>query len=224
MPVFQLPKEIVFPDVAYAEKDGLLAVGGDLCTERLLKGYSSGIFPWFDHDDLLLWWSPDPRFILLPQKFKPSESFKRKIKKNGFEVKFDHAFSKVINHCAKVGRKDEEGTWITTEMRKAYIRLHKEGFAHSVETWRNGKLVGGLYGVSLGKAFFGESMFHLEPDASKIALNALVQRAIEWKFHFIDSQVSTSHLTRLGAENISRTEYLALLKKAMKAETKKGKW
>ncbi len=224
MPVFQLPKKIQFPDVSYAEKDGLLAVGGDLSEARLLAGYAHGIFPWFNEDELILWWSPDPRFILLPEKFKITESLRRTIKKELFQVRFDHAFSKVINLCSKIGRKDESGTWITPEMRKAYIRLHKAGFAHSVETYYEGKLVGGLYGVSIGKAFFGESMFHIMPDASKIALNALVTKAKEWEFLFIDSQVETMHLKRFGAEHIPREEYLELLGRAMKGSTVSGKW
>jgi leucyl/phenylalanyl-tRNA---protein transferase len=224
MPVFQLPEEIIFPDVSFAEKDGLLALGGDLCVERLLSAYSHGIFPWYDDDKLILWWSPDPRFVLFPEKFRISDSFQRKLKKNVFEVRFDAAFSKVIGQCANVGRKDEPGTWITPGMRKAYLRLHKAGYAHSVETYFEGKLVGGLYGVSLGRAFFGESMFHIMPEASKVALHALVGKALEWKFLFIDSQVETMHLKRFGAEHILRADYLKLLKKALKGETRSGCW
>jgi leucyl/phenylalanyl-tRNA---protein transferase len=224
MPVFQLPEEILFPAVSYAEENGLLAVGGDLSTARLIAAYSQGIFPWYSEEEPILWWSPDPRFVLLPDRFIVSDSLQRKINKQQFEIRFDDNFEEVINHCADVERKDEDGTWITPEMKTAYIALHRKGYAHSVETYYNNKLSGGLYGVSLGKAFFGESMFYLVPDASKVALFHLVKKAIEFDFRFIDSQVETSHIISLGAELIPRVEYLNLLHEAMKYPSRLGKW
>jgi leucyl/phenylalanyl-tRNA--protein transferase len=224
MPVFQLPDEIIFPDPSLAEPEGLLAVGGDLSSKRLLAAYKKGIFPWYSEQEPILWWSPDPRLVLFPDKFKISHSLNQKIKKNVFSVRMDSDFEEVISACAETERRDEEGTWITDEMKEAYIDLHRKGFAHSVECYFEGKLVGGLYGVSLGKAFFGESMFHKMTDASKVALYHLVGKAKEFEFLFIDSQVETEHLISLGAELIPRIEYLKLLKEAMKFRTNKGKW
>lgn len=224
MPVFQLPDEIIFPDPSLSEKDGLLAVGGDLSTKRLLCAYSSGIFPWYGDTDPILWWSPDPRLVLFPEKFKLSRSLAQKIRKKTFEVRWDEAFTEVIHHCAGGDRAEKEGTWLTQEMKEAYIKLHRKGFAHSVEAYSDGKLAGGLYGVSLGGAFFGESMFHLKPDASKVALYSLVEKAKELRFKFIDSQVETSHMIRMGAQLIKRKKYLQLLSEAMKYPTLKGKW
>jgi leucyl/phenylalanyl-tRNA--protein transferase len=225
MPVFQLSDELIFPDPSFAEPEGLLAVGGDLSSERLLTAYANGIFPWFSENGPILWWSPDPRFILFPDKFKVSHSLQQKIKRKVFTVKIDSNFEQVINACAETERKYEEGTWITKEMKEAYIGLHHEGFAHSFETYFEGNLVGGLYGVSLGKAFFGESMFYTMTDASKVALYYLVQKVKGFGFQFIDSQVETDHLMSLGAELISRNEYLKLLKGAILTKpSKTGKW
>ena len=224
MPVFQLPDEILFPDPMLAEPDGLLAVGGDLNSERLLTAYANGIFPWYSENEPILWWSPDPRLVLFPQKLKVSRSLQQKIKKNVFSVRMDSNFIQVISACAETERKHEDGTWITEEMKAAYIKLHRDGFAHSVESYFDGKLVGGLYGVSLGKAFFGESMFHIMTDASKVALFYLVEKAKEFEFLFFDSQVETEHLVRLGAELIPRKKYLKLLKEAMKFKSRKGAW
>ena len=224
MPIFQLPDEIVFPDVGYAETDGLLAVGGDLSIERLICAYSSGIFPWYSEDSPILWWSPDPRLVLFPDRFKISHSLQQKIKKGIFEVRCDTAFCQVLDGCSSGERAIGEGTWLTDEMKEAYSNLHKAGFAHSVETYFEGNLVGGLYGVSLGNAFFGESMFFRMTDASKVALYWLVKKAKELQFQFIDSQVETNHLISLGAELISRQDYLTLLEKALKFPTHHGKW
>jgi leucyl/phenylalanyl-tRNA--protein transferase len=224
MPVFQLPDEILFPDPSLAEPDGLLAVGGDLSPERLLAAYKNGIFPWYSEHEPILWWSPDPRLVLFPKKFKVSHSLKQKIKKNVFSVRMDSDFEQVISACAEKERNHEAGTWITDEMKKAYIELHRKGFAHSVESYFDGKLVGGLYGVSLGKAFFGESMFHMMTDASKVALYYLVEKAKEFNFLFIDSQVETEHLMSLGAELIPRKKYLKLLTEAIHFPSQKGKW
>ena len=224
MAIYRLVDEIIFPDPNLAEEDGLLAVGGDLGSERLLQAYANGIFPWYSDGEPILWWSPDPRMILFPNKFKISKSLEQSIRNKNFKVYFDRDFKSVISNCAIVNRKENEGTWITNEMQNAYIKLHEAGFAHSVETYLDDRLVGGLYGISLGKAFFGESMFHKERDASKIALNALVSRIKEWGFHFIDVQQKTNHLKSLGAESIPRSKFLELLKEALKFPVVKGKW
>jgi len=224
MPVFALSDDLRFPDPQLAIESGLLAVGGDLSIERLLQAYSQGIFPWYSDEDPILWWSPDPRMVLFPEKMKISKSLKQTLKKKEYEIKFDTNFKGVIENCSKTLRKDQDGTWITKQMKDAYLKLHKLGYAHSVETYYNGKLVGGLYGLSLGMAFFGESMFYKEKDASKIALYFLVQKINECDFHFIDTQVETPHLKSLGAINISRKEFLSMLNKTLNFPTIKGKW
>ena len=224
MPVYALSDEIVFPDPELANEIGLLAIGGDLSIERLLLAYSNGIFPWYSEDDPIMWWSPDPRMVLFLEKLKLSKSLQQSLNNKEYEVKFDTNFKEVIENCSKTVRKDQEGTWITQEMKDAYLDLHESGFAHSVETYYNGKLAGGLYGISLGRAFFGESMFYRERDASKIALYYLVQKIKEWDFHFIDTQVETEHLKSLGAINIKRSKFLSLLKKSLNYPTLKGKW
>lgn len=215
--------EYQFPDPRTADPDGLLAAGGDLSIESLVTAYSQGIFPWYDQE-LILWWSPDPRLVLFPARFKISASLRQRINKGRYIVKTDYDFESVISHCAEVGRKGQHGTWITGEMKKAYITLHQEGLAHSFETYSEGMLIGGLYGVSLGKAFFGESMFYLKPDASKIALAGLVEWCIKHDFQFIDAQQSTSHLKSLGAEEVKRDKFLKLLADALKYPTMKCRW
>ncbi len=224
MTVFQLPQEPFFPDVSLCEEDGLLAVGGDLSLERLVAAYSQGIFPWYTDEDPILWWSPDPRFVLYPERFHVSKSLSQRIQKNHFEIRFDTNFPSVIKLCAEIQRSDQTGTWITPEMKKAYIALHHEGLAHSIETYQDGNLVGGLYGVSLGKMFFGESMFRLVSDASKFALYHLIRKAKELDLVMIDSQMETSHMKSMGAEMIPRDEYLVVLKEALKYPTHGGHW
>jgi leucyl/phenylalanyl-tRNA--protein transferase len=224
MPVYALTSKLIFPDPGLANGDGLLAVGGDLSPERLLLSYSNGIFPWYSDGDPILWWSPDPRMVLFPDKFKVSKSLKQSLKHKNLNVMFDTAFEEVMDRCSKVPRFGQRGTWITKEMKEAYTRLHRLGVAHSAETYLNGRLAGGLYGVSLGKAFFGESMFHTERDASKVALFYLINKLKDWGFHFIDAQVETAHLKRLGAENIPRNTFLELLRKALQYPTIKNKW
>ena len=224
MPVQILDEEIRFPHPSIADKDGLLAIGGDLSRERLLYAYANGIYPWFDEDSPILWWSPDPRMILFPGEFKKSKSLAQTIRRGKFKISFDSDFKSVIKNCAEAGRREQEGTWITREMINAYIDLHELGYAHSVETYMNGTLAGGLYGLSLGKAFFGESMFHLERDASKVALSALVERCLEWDFQFIDAQQRTEHLRSLGARPVPRETFLSLLAGALKYSTLTGKW
>ncbi|MCD4684033.1 MAG: leucyl/phenylalanyl-tRNA--protein transferase [Bacteroidales bacterium] len=224
MPVYALTDELIFPNPELANDIGLLAVGGDLSIKRLLLAYSHGIFPWYSKDDPIMWWSPDPRMVLFPEKLKISKSLRQTLKNKNYEVRFDSNFEEVIENCSKTMRKGQDGTWITEEMKNAYIQLHESGYAHSVETYINGKLAGGLYGISLGRAFFGESMFYKESGASKIAFCFLVERAKEWDFHFIDTQVETQHLKSLGAINISRKEFLPLLNKTLNYPTIKGKW
>ena len=224
MPVYRLTDEIIFPPTQLADKTGLLAVGGDLCEERLLLAYSLGIFPWYSEDEPILWWSPDPRLVLYPDEIKVSKSLEKIIKKCAFEVTFDAAFEQVINLCASAGRRENEGTWIVRDMIDAYCRLHETGFAHSVEAWRDGILAGGLYGVSLGGCFFGESMFTLESNASKVAFACLVKYLKENSFDLIDCQVSTGHLKRFGAREIPRSLFLKHLKKSLGLPTLKGKW
>jgi leucyl/phenylalanyl-tRNA---protein transferase len=216
--------EYQFPDPRTADSDGLLAAGGDLSIESLVTAYSQGIFPWYDKRSPILWWSPDPRLVLFPSRFKMSDSLKQRLRSGKYEVRIDCDFETVIGYCAETRRKGQRGTWITEEMKKAYLILHQEGFAHSFETWYEGKIAGGLYGVSLGRAFFGESMFHLKTDASKIALAALVKWSIDHEFRFIDAQQSTSHLKSLGAEEIRRNDFLEMLAEAIRFPTLKGKW
>ena len=224
MPIFRLVDEPIFPPPDYADPSGLLAVGGDLSKERLLEAYRLGIFPWYSDDQLILWWSPDPRLVLDLKDFTISRSLRKTLKKAIFQVTFDHAFEQVIQACAVVPRAAQNGTWITEEMRAAYINLHGLGYAHSVESWLGGELVGGLYGVSLGKAFFGESMFHLKTDASKVALATLVEKLKSWDFHFIDSQMTTEHMIRLGARELPRRIFLKRLQLALRHPPKRGRW
>lgn len=216
--------EIQFPDPNEAEDDGLVAVGGNLSLEFLLSAYSQGIFPWFNKGEPLLWWSPNPRMILFPKDFKCSKSLQQVLKSNKYVVRIDENFGTVIRKCATVERPGQTGTWITKDMISAYTHLHEEGYAHCVETYYENNLVGGLYGVSLGKAFFGESMFYEKTDASKIALFHLNELLLTWNFHFIDVQQSTSHLRSLGAVDIPRKKFLFILEKALVYTTKKGKW
>ncbi len=224
MTIFRLSDEIAFPPPQLAREDGLLAFGGDLSVERLILAYSMGIFPWYSLDEPIIWWSPDPRLVLFPQNFKLSKSLAKAIKRKTFHVTMDKAFDQVIGSCAKTRTDVGEQTWIVEEMIEAYCRLHKAGFAHSVETWLDGRLVGGLYGVSLGKSFFGESMFHTQSNASKVAIAALVDHAKNASFDFIDCQVKTDHMVSLGAVEIPRDLFLAILKKSLRSQTIKGRW
>ena len=212
MPICLLSDELIFPDVTHATDEGILALGGDLRPERLLLAYSSGIFPWYSVGEPIIWWSPDPRFVLFPNELKVSRSMSKILKQGVFSITFDKSFERVIAGCKRMKRKGQRGTWITPEMQNAYIRLFQLGFAHSVEAWKDGELVGGLYGISLGKVFFGESMFSLVSNASKACLITLVEQLSKLGFELIDSQVYTKHLETLGAREISRSEYLILLK------------
>lgn len=213
MPVYQLPDELVFPHPSLAREDGLLAVGGDLSLQRLLLAYSHGIFPWYASGEPILWWSPNPRLVLFPNEFRRHKSLRTLIKSGRFETTFDKSFEAVINACSRVKRKGQSSTWITKEMQSAYIKLHQAGFSHSVETWENGHLVGGLYGVLLGKVFFGESMFHTADNASKVAMWHLVNHLIERDVRLIDAQQDTPHLRSFGARLMARKEFMQLLDK-----------
>lgn len=214
-----------FPEVELAGADGLLAVGGDLDPERLLGAYRQGIFPWYSDDQPILWWSPDPRAVLRPGDLKISRSLKKTIRKNLFQVTFDNNFKEVISACAANRKKDDDpGTWITRDMMDAYIELHQLGYAHSVEVWENNKLVGGLYGIALGKAFFGESMFSRKSDASKIGFSTLVQQLSKWDYQMIDCQVESDHLASLGAHPIPRWQFIAMLNDALKEKDIRGRW
>lgn len=216
--------DYVFPDPRLASDEGLLAYGGDLSPNRLLTAYRQGIFPWFNDTDPILWWSPNPRLVLLPTDFKVSKSLSKTIKSGIFEVKFDHDFVNVIQNCAKVPRFEQDGTWITLQMQEAYIELHKMGFAHSVETYLDDKLVGGLYGIAMGKGFFGESMFAHVSDASKVALKTLSDVLACKGYDFIDCQVRTEHLISLGATEISRDDFLDRLKLTLQKPSDLGSW
>ena len=223
MPVYRLPEAVVFPPVDHAAKSGLLAVGGDLSPERLLAAYREGIFPWYGDGEPILWWSPDPRFVLFPDELRVSRSMGQFLKKGFVRITFDRAFRKVIAACRRP-RPDQNGTWITEEMQEAYCALHGLGYAHSVEVWQGGILAGGLYGVSLGRAFFGESMFSAIPNASKAALITLIPHLKKRGFDLIDCQVETAHLAGLGARPISRRDFCALLKQSLRHETLRGNW
>ena len=225
MPVYQLIPEVsLFPPTEEAEGDGLLAVGGDLTKERLLAAYSKGIFPWYEAGQPILWWSPDPRLVLIPEELKISRSLRKALRKQQFEIRFDSAFQQVIKACADIRIQKGEGTWIIPEMQQAYTELHQCGFAHSVESWLDGELAGGLYGISLGRCFFGESMFSTRNDSSKVALVALVEFSKQVGIKMIDCQMTTSHLLSLGAREIKRKVFLQNLKIHLEEPTLKGSW
>jgi leucyl/phenylalanyl-tRNA--protein transferase len=210
MPLSILDSKLWFPPATHTTKDGLLAIGGDLSEERLLLAYQKGIFPWFE-DDLPLWWCPDPRFVLFPDKLKISKSMQQVLRSNRFQFKMNTDFEAVIHGC-KTARRDHAGTWITDEVEQAYIKLHKKGYAHSAEAWQNDILVGGLYGIRLSKVFFGESMFSQVSNASKFAFIHYVQHLVKEDVRLIDCQLYTSYLESLGAEMISRNNFLSMLK------------
>lgn len=211
--MYLLSKDIVFPPVHLANENGLLAIGGDLSFERLLLAYKSGIFPWYNEGEPILWYSPDPRMVLFPDKLKVSKSMKQLLRKNEFEITFNQNFSGVISNCKNVYRSDDQdGSWITDEMQHAYINLHKKGIAKSVEVWKNKELVGGLYGIDLGTVFCGESMFSNLSNTSKLAFIFLTQKLKSENYKLIDCQVYNEHLESLGAEEIPRTTFLHYLK------------
>jgi leucyl/phenylalanyl-tRNA--protein transferase len=214
MPIFALDKQIVFPPVEESEPDGLLAIGGDLSVERLLAAYRLGIFPWYE-GEYPLWWCPDPRFVLFPHKLKISKSMEALFKKEAFTFTINQAFDEVIRNCKSISRKGQNGTWITNEVELAYNQLHELGYAHSAEVWSDGRLVGGLYGIRMGKVFFGESMFSSMSNASKYAFISYVEHLKKEDVQLIDCQVHTVHLESLGAEMISRKTFTNLLKELL---------
>ncbi len=206
-----LSKEVRFPSCTEANEDGLLAVGGDLSPERLMHAYRSGIFPWYSDGDPILWWSPDPRMVLYPNKLKVSKNMKKLLRDEVFQISYNQNFKAVLEHCSKIARAGQEDTWITDEMKIAYLHLHELGYATSVEVWKDEELVGGLYGVDLGTVFCGESMFSLLPNASKYGFIKWVQHLESRNYKLIDCQVHTDHLESLGAELISREAFISFL-------------
>ncbi|APA63978.1 leucyl/phenylalanyl-tRNA--protein transferase [Maribacter sp. 1_2014MBL_MicDiv] len=210
--MYFLTDELVFPPVENANVEGLLAVGGDLSPERLLLAYQNGIFPWFDNDSIILWWSPDPRMVLFPNEIKVSKSMKKVIRNKQFMLTKNTCFEKVLEYCSSVPREGQDGTWITEAMKTAYIKLHKNGIAQSYEVWEEDKLVGGLYGVDLGHVFCGESMFSLASNASKFAFIKLAEELSLNEYKVIDCQLHTDHLASMGAKEIARKDFMAILK------------
>lgn len=211
------------PELALSEPNGLLAVGGSLSPKRLLRAYRSGVFPWYSPGQPILWWSPNPRTVLFPEHIKISRSLRKVLAKNQFSITMDQAFAQVIQHCSEP-RRGQTGTWITSEMTSAYGRLHRMGYAHSVESWHAGELAGGLYGVAIGRVFFGESMFSRINDASKVALVALTEQLTHWNFFFIDCQMRTNHLLSMGAQEIPRRTFLDQLKQLCPSEDQNIIW
>lgn len=211
------------PERALKEPNGLLAAGGDLSPRRLLEAYSCGIFPWYSEGEPILWWSPDPRMVLFPEELRVARSLSKSLRNTAYEIRFDHGFDEIITACA-APREGQSGTWITDAMRQAYNRLHELGYAHCVETWVDGSLAGGLYGVALGGIFFGESMFSRRRDASKLALVALVQKLRGDGFGLIDCQLPTSHLSSMGARTIRRSDFLRRLRELIHYPTPSGSW
>jgi len=224
MTIFLLSEKIAFPPPHLAEKEGLLAIGGDLSEKRLMLAYQMGIFPWYSKDEPIMWWTPDPRLVLYPHEFKISKSLQKIIRKNIFSIRIDTAFDQVVRACASAPRKRQEGTWIVEDMITAYCNLHEAGYAHSFEAWQEDKLAGGLYGVSLGRCFFGESMFSFQSNASKVTFVFLVEYLRQRSFDLIDCQIKTDHLLRSGAREIPRKHFLKGLADSLKTPALKGKW
>lgn len=222
--IFLLDEQLQFPPIEYAEPDGLLAVGGDLSVKRLLLAYSSGVFPWFNPADPILWYTPDPRPIFIPGHIKVSKTMRQLINRKKFSVSFDWEFEKVLDGCASVYRHGQNGTWLSPQMKYAYINLYDLGFAHSVEVWYENDLVGGLYGVTIGKYFAGESMFHIMDNASKIGFYYLSELLAKKEFQIIDGQSPNSHLQSLGSIEISRSEFLEKLNSALGFPTERLMW
>jgi leucyl/phenylalanyl-tRNA--protein transferase len=210
--MYLLDENLIFPPPHYADEEGILAIGGDLRVERLLLAYRNGIFPWFEEDEVIIWWSPNPRMVLYPSKLRVSKSMNKIIKQQTFRVSFDEAFVEVIENCQSIFRPDQGSTWITQQMKSSYIDLHKQGIAHSVEVWEGNELVGGLYGVNIGQVFCGESMFSKKSNTSKLAFIYLTRKLESKGYHMLDCQVYTEHLESLGAEEIPRHQFLQELK------------
>lgn len=225
MPFYELdPYYMAFPPADHANPDGLLAIGGKLTEDWLLMAYQNGIFPWFSEGDPIMWWSPNPRFILRPEKIKVSKSMRPFLNSEQYSFKLDSDFEQVIEECSSIPRQGQNGTWITTHMKNAYIALHRIGMAHSAEIWKDDQLIGGLYGVSIGRMFFGESMFSKKPNASKLALIKLCKWLSKHGFKIIDCQVYSEHLERMGAEYISREFFVELLREGVDQPSLRGNW
>lgn len=224
MTVYRLDRRVLFPPASEADANGLLAIGGDLSVERLLTAYAQGIFPWYEEGLPILWHSPDPRYVVLAPALHVPKSLAKQRRRQRYEIRLDTRFRDVMEACGKARRAGQRGTWITVEMVDAYEELHRLGFAHSAEAYLEGELVGGLYGVSLGGAFFGESMFALSPDASKIAFVTLVEALQSWEIDLVDCQVHTDHLERFGAVAWSREKYLTELERRLEKPTRRGTW
>lgn len=218
------PRRIFFPPVSWASPDGIIAIGGTPDPETLKEAYSRGIFPWPHEGWPLLWFCPDPRFVLVPGEAHISRSLRKEMRRGAWEVRADTAFAGVMRRCGEKPRRGQDGTWITREMIEGYTALHEEGLAHSIEAWKDGRLAGGLYGVSLGGIFFGESMVADEPDASKVAFATLLANLIRWNFTLVDCQSYTEHLARFGAVEWPRARFLKVLKKALREPTRRGRW
>ena len=212
--LYYLTTDLFFPSVSQANRDGILAVGGDLSTERLLLAYKSGIFPWFEQDDPILWWSPNPRMVLFLEELIVSKSMRTILNRNSFTITFNQKFRDVISHCQKVKRDGQSGTWITNDMIEAYCKLNESGIAKSIEVWQNDELVGGLYGIDLGHVFCGESMFSLVSNASKVAFIALVEKLKTDNYKLLDCQVYNPHLESLGCREINRSQFMKILQNA----------
>lgn len=224
MPVYVLTEDLVFPPPEGASREGVVAVGGDTSPQRLILAYSQGIFPWPHRDLPLLWFSPDPRFVIGFDRVHIGRSLRKRVRAAELDVRSDTAFEQVLEACARAPRPGQDGTWINQDIRRGFMALHRLGLAHSIEAFVDGELVGGLYGVALGKSFCGESMFSLAPDASKVATVALLGNLHHWGFHFVDCQVYTEHLARFGAEEWPRTRFLHALRKAVAEPTRRGPW
>jgi len=225
MPVYELdPYYMAFPPADHANQDGLLAIGGKLTEDWLLMAYQHGVFPWFSEGDPIMWWSPNPRFVLKPENVKVSKSMRPILNSEKYSFKFDSDFEQVIENCSRIPRQGQNGTWITTHMMDAYIALHKIGMAHSAEIWEDDQLIGGLYGVSIGGMFFGESMFSKKPNASKLALIRLSEWLKQKGFDLIDCQIYSEHLERMGAQLISRADFISELHRSIDKPTLRGNW
>lgn len=224
MTIYRLFDAPVFPDPEEADPDGLLAVGGDLSPQRLLTAYANGIFPWYGDDSPILWWSTNPRLVVFPEEFHTPRSLRRVLNRGTFTFTMDTRFNSVIRQCACCPRPEQEGSWIVDDMIEAYTMLHELGYAHSVEAWQGDSLVGGLYGVSLGSIFYGESMFYHVPDASKAAFAVLVAQLRKWDFSLIDCQQTTHHLLRFGARELQRYQFLQMIREGMERPSREGRW
>ena len=222
--VYALNEELVFPHPSLANEDGLLAVGGDLSPQRIVLAYANGIFPWYSEGRPLAWWCPRPRLVLTPSELRVGRTLRKTIKRRRYRITFDEAFSEVMAACATVPREGQDGTWITKDLTAAFVELHRRGLAHSVEAWEDDVLVGGLYGLSMGRVFFGESMFADRPDASKVAFVHLVRQLAAWNFEMVDCQVVTDHLVRFGAVSIELDTFLERLEHGLVADTRYGPW